>query len=164
VKRVLVTGVSGVGKSTVVVRLAELGYRAVDFDSPDWSEWVESADGTGPTPLQPGKDWVWREEKVRELLAEDGEGSLFVSGCAPNLGTFRDRFDHVVLLSVPAEVMAERLAHRTTNAYGKHPEELARSLDFKQSVEPLLRATADLELDGTKPLDQLLTRILQLTH
>ncbi|WP_406047586.1 AAA family ATPase [Kribbella sp. NBC_00889] len=158
-KRILVTGVSGVGKSTVVARLAELGHRAVDLDSPEWSEWVDSADGSGPTPSQPGKDWQWREDPVRELLADDGDGVLIVSGCAPNLGVFRDRFTGVVLLSVPAEVMAERLTHRTTNRYGKDPEELARSLEFKESVEPLLRATADLELDGTTPLAQLVTRI-----
>ncbi len=155
------TGVSGVGKSTAVERLAGSGYRAIDLDSPEWSEWVDSPDGEGPSPLQPGKDWMWREDRVGELLAEDGHGVLFVSGCAPNLGTFRGRFDGVVLLSVTAEVMAERLAHRTTNNYGKHPEELARSLEFKETVEPLLRATADLELDGAAPLDQVTAAIVQ---
>jgi len=160
-RRILVTGVSGVGKSTVVVRLGELGYRALDLDSPEWSEWVESADGGGPTPLEPGKDWVWREDRVRELLTEDGDGLLFVSGCAPNLGKFRDRFDGVVMLSVAVEVMAERLVHRTTNAYGKHPEELARSLEFRETVEPLLRATADVELDGAAPLDEVVAEIVR---
>jgi adenylate kinase family enzyme len=160
-RRILVTGVSGVGKSTAVERLAGSGYRAIDLDSPEWSEWVDSADGVGPSPLQPGKDWVWREDRVQTLLAENGHGVLFVSGCAPNLGKFRDRFDGVVLLSVAAEVMAERLAHRTTNSYGKHPEELARSLEFKETVEPLLRATADLELDGSAPLDQVTAAIVQ---
>lgn len=158
------TGVSGVGKSTVVVRLGELGHRAVDLDSPEWSEWVESADGGGPTPLQPGKDWVWREDRVRELLAAPADEQLFVSGCAPNLGTFRERFDGVVLLSVPTDVMADRLARRTTNTYGKHPEELARSLEFKETVEPLLRATADLELDGSAPLDDVVAAILRFSR
>ena len=158
------TGVSGVGKSTVVVRLAALGQRAVDLDSPEWSEWVDSSDGGGPSPLEPGKDWVWREDRVGELLGEDGDGVLFVSGCAPNMGMFRDRFDGVVLLSVTADVMAERLVHRTTNAYGKHPEELARSLESKETVEPLLRATADLELDGSAPLDEVVAQIVRLSR
>jgi len=47
------------------------------------------------------------------------------------------------------------------NSYGKHPEELARSLEFKETVEPLLRATADLELDGAAPLDQVAAAIVQ---
>jgi len=108
-----------------------------------------------------GRTGVWREDRVRELLAEDGDGSLFVSGCAPNLGKFRDRFDGVVLLSVAVGVMAERLVHRTTNAYGKHPEELSRSLEFKETVEPLLRATADVELDGAAPLDEVVAEIVR---
>ena len=142
-----------------MVRLAELGFRAVDLDTPMWSEWVDSPDGEGPSPLQPGKDWVWREDRVGELLAQDGDGVLFVGGCAPNLGVFRDRFDGVVLLSVAAEVMAERLVNRTTNAYGKHPEELARSLEFKETVEPLLRAIADMELDSSAPLEEVVEEI-----
>jgi len=161
-KRILVTGVSGVGKSTVIARLADLGHRAVDLDSPEWSEWVDSSDGSGPTPAQPGKDWVWREDRVSELLSDDGEGVLFVSGCASNLGVFRDRFTDVVLLSVPAEVMVDRLAHRVTNDYGKDPEELARSLDFKKTVEPLLRSTADYELDGSAPLDHVVAAVIRL--
>ena len=115
-KRILVTGMSGVGKSTVVARLAELGHRAVDLDSDSWSEWVDSADG-GPSPSEPGRDWVWRADRVKELLADEQDGVLFVSGCASNMGQFRDRFAGVVLLSVTAEVMAERLTHRTTNVY-----------------------------------------------
>jgi dephospho-CoA kinase len=162
VKRILVTGVSGVGKSTVVVRLTELGFRAVDLDSPEWSEWVDSPDGEGPSPLQPGKDWVWREDRVQELLAEDGDGVLFVSGCAPNMGAFR--FDGIVLLSVAAEVMAERLVHRMTNAYGKHPEELARSLGFKETVEPMLRATSDLEIDASTPIDEVVAKIAEFAN
>ena len=155
--RILVTGMSGVGKSTVTARLAELGHRAIDLDSDDWSEWVESATG-GPSPSEPGKDWVWQVDRVRELLASDGD--LFASGCASNMGQFRDRFDGVVLLSVSAEVMEDRLTHRTTNAYGKGAGELERSLEFKETIEPLLRATADLELDGSAPLDQVVTQIL----
>lgn len=162
--RILITGLSGVGKSTATTRLADLGHRAVDLDAPEWSEWVDSPDGEGPSPLRPGKDWLWREDRLTKLLAEPTDGPLFVSGCAPNLGVFRSRFDGVVLLSVTTEVMTERLTHRTTNPYGKHPEELARSLEFKATVEPLLRATADLELDGTAPLDQLVTDIVRFAN
>ena len=157
-KRILVTGMSGVGKSTVVARLAELGHRAVDLDSGAWSEWVDNADG-GPSPSEPGRDWVWRADRVKELLADERDGVMFVSGCASNMGQFRDRFAGVVLLSVTAEVMAERLTHRTTNVYGKQPGELARSLEFKETVEPLLRDGADLELDGAAPLADVVARI-----
>jgi adenylate kinase family enzyme len=40
VKRVLLTGMSGTGKSSLIVELAARGYKAVDVDSDEWSEWV----------------------------------------------------------------------------------------------------------------------------
>jgi dephospho-CoA kinase len=39
-KRVLITGMSGTGKSTVILELAARGYKAVDLDSDEFSEWT----------------------------------------------------------------------------------------------------------------------------
>ena len=41
-KRVLITGMSGTGKSTAVAAMGEMGYRAVDTDTDEWSEWTGS--------------------------------------------------------------------------------------------------------------------------
>jgi len=40
-KRILITGMSGTGKSTVIEQLATLGYKAVDLDNDEFSEWVD---------------------------------------------------------------------------------------------------------------------------
>jgi AAA domain-containing protein len=163
-RRVLVTGVSAVGKSTAVRELARRGVKAVDLDDPTWSEWVDSPDGDGPSPLHPGQDWLWREDRVARLLATEDADTLVVGGCAPNLGTFRDRFDVIVLLSAPAAVMASRLGSRAGSAYGTHPEELARSLRFKETVEPRLRSIAHAEIDTTAPLDDVVGTLLALAR
>ena len=39
-KRVLLTGMSGTGKSTLTSKLAARGYKAIDADADEWSEWV----------------------------------------------------------------------------------------------------------------------------
>ena len=52
---VLVTGMSGSGKSTALAGLAERGYETVDTDEPGW---IELVDGE---PL-------WREGRVLALL------------------------------------------------------------------------------------------------
>ena len=59
-KRVLLTGVSGSGKSTVTAALAARGCRAVDLDTPAWSHWIELPDVDGPygPPAAPGQDRV----------------------------------------------------------------------------------------------------------
>ncbi len=80
------------------------------------------------------------------------EGTLFVSGCVPNQGRFYDRFDAVVLLSAPADVMLARIEARTNNPFGKSPEERKRILADLSEIEPLLRAGCTHELDASRPL------------
>lgn len=166
--RILLTGISGVGKSTLAAALAARGQRAVDLDAPAWSTWVTADAADEPaewgTPVERDRDWVWREDRVRALLAEDGDGPLFVSGCAANQRLFRDRFDHVVLLTAPRAVIAARLVARTTNAYGKLPTEAARVLAQVDTVEPLLRRSADQVIDTDAPLAAVLDRVLAIAR
>lgn len=165
-KRVLLTGISGTGKSTVIEELAARGYKAVDADTDEFSEWVEiieDADTPG-SPVEPGRDWVWREDRIQELLSTQGSDMLFLSGCAMNMGKFLPQFDHVILLSAPAEVIAARLATRTNNPYGKHPDEVARVLDLQVSVEPVLRRAAGHEIDTSAGLDAVVATVLQLVQ
>jgi shikimate kinase len=162
-RRVLLTGMSGTGKSTLINELAAHGYKAVDADDNGLSEWVAVAldEPTGPGP---GQDWVWREDRIQDLLSTDDADVLFVSGCSPNQGKFYPQFDHIVLLTAPAAVLVERLATRTTNPYGKHPDEVARVLALQQTVEPRLRGGAGLEVDTTAPLDQVVATVLRLVQ
>ncbi len=119
-KRVLLTGMSGTGKSTVITELAARGYKAVDTDEDGLSEVVSVPDDQ-PTGLDPGQDWVWREDCIQNLLSTDDADVLFLSGCSPNQGKFYPQFDHITLLTALAPVIVARLATRTTNPYGKRP-------------------------------------------
>jgi shikimate kinase len=154
-KRVLITGMSATGKSTAVTAMAEHGFRAVDTDTDEWSEWVRTPSGE--------QDWIWREERITALLDEDDPRSLFVGGCKTNQGTFRHRFDHIVLLTAPTPVILDRLATRTTNRYGRSAAERDRILGEIETVEPLLRAAADLEIDtGVHSAPAVAARLLGL--
>ena len=84
----------------------------------------------------------WREDAIGELLDTEDADVLFVVGCQENQVRFHPRFDLIILLSAPVEVLAERLAWRTTNSFGQAPGELERVLDDLQAVKPLLRKAA----------------------
>lgn len=159
--RVLLTGISGVGKSAVIRALSARGFRAVDLDEGGYSALLPAPDDDGDA-LTPGLDWLWVEERVAALLAEAGDGPLFLGGCAPNQGSFSSQLDLVILLTAPAHVIVERLATRTTNPYGKRPEEVARVLRLKETVEPLLRRSAGHAIDTDAPLDQVVSEVLRL--
>jgi adenylate kinase family enzyme len=82
--RVLVTGISGVGKSTALAELAKRGFQVVETDKAPWSEWSEAAGG-----------YVWREDLISGLLSRDDGETLYVSGTVSNQGRFYSRFDAV---------------------------------------------------------------------
>jgi shikimate kinase len=151
---------SGTGKSTVIEELAARGYKAVDTDYHGLTELVNVRDDD-PTTLTPGQDWLWRADHIQELLSTDDVELLFLSGCAPNQPSFYPQFDHIILLTAPAPVIAARLTTRTNNPYGKQPHELARVLHLQQTIEPLLKPAADLEIDTSIPIDQVVTTILR---
>lgn len=146
---VFITGMSGTGTSSVIRRLSELAYTAVDLDEPPWSEY----DITG--------DWIWREDDVRRLLDRTVSDLLFVSGCPTNQAKFYDRFDFIVLLSAPQDVIIERVLTRTTNDYGKRPGELEEILSNLENVEPLLRRAATFEIDTQAPIDDVVALLLE---
>jgi shikimate kinase len=161
VTRVLLTGMSGTGKSMVIEELASRGYRAVDTDENGLSELV-AVPADHPTGLDSGQDWMWREDRIRALLSTDQGDVLFLGGCAPNQGKFYPWFDHVILLTAPPGVIVERLATRTTNPYGKRPEEVARVLHLQQTIEPVLRRGAGHVVDTSAPLDEVVATVLRI--
>ena len=150
VKRVLLTGMSGTGKSSVVRELAALGYKAVDTDD-GWCE-----------PLPDGRQ-RWREDAIAALLDTRDADVVFIAGCEENQVRFHSRFDMIILLSAPAQTMIERLAARTGNPYGKAPGDTDRVLADLAAVEPLLRNAADHEIRTTIPLADVVAKVLDLT-
>jgi len=146
-----VTGMSGTGKSSALERLRLLGFRAVDTDEGEWTEWSETDGG-----------YVWREERIAELLAGDDGSSLYVSGTVSNQGRFHERFDAIVLLSAPADVVLGRIETRTTNPYGQTAAQRELVLRDLAEVEPRLRRTCTHEIDATQPLADVVARLAEL--
>src|SRR5258705_5131066 len=136
---------SGVGKSALLHQTVRRGYRTVDTDYCDYHVTVDG-------------EQLWREDRIAALLADDGP--LIVSGTTRNQVVFYPLFDHIVLLSAPADVLVERLTTRTTNPYGKDPSQVEETLGYLETVEPLLREAATLQVVTTGPAAQVADTVL----
>ena len=123
----------------------------MDTDQGGWSLWSNVAGG-----------YVWDERRIGALLAREDGSMLYVSGTVSNQGHFYPRFDAVVLLSAPANVLLSRIATRATNHYGKSSEERDLILRHLTEVEPLLRATCTHELYATQPLDDVVEQLVAI--
>jgi len=142
---VFVTGMSGTGKSSALAELERRGHEVVDTD---YGAWMEGE-----------SEPLWRVDRIEELLDRHRTGTLFVSGCVANQGRFYERFDAVVLLSAPPDVILERVAGRTTNDFGKREAERQRILSDLTEVEPLLRCGASAEIDTRAPLHDVVDQL-----
>lgn len=149
---VLLTGMSGTGKSALVHELRRRGFTAYDADEDGFSE-----------PRAGGR-WGWRTDRVADLLVEAPDRPAFFAGCSEEQAELP--FDLRVLLTAPRPVLVERLQTRSGNSYGRDRAELSQVLADLVEVEPLLRRSADLVLCTTAPTaevaDLLLGRIAEL--
>lgn len=150
-RRILLTGMSAVGKSTIADRLSELGYKVVDTDYGGYSVVDERG------------DQHWDVGRIRQLLATEDVDVLFVVGCDDAQVEFYPDFDHIVLLSAPRDCIVERLATRTNNPFGRTSDELAKILADLEMYEPLMRRDATHVIDTSNPVDRVIDEILRLT-
>lgn len=165
------TGISGAGKSTVCGVLKDRGVAAIDTDGDGFNRWVETAtmepvvDAPDPTP----PDWVethaWhiRPDLVRDL-SSGGGGTVFLFGAVANEFEVWDHFDRVACLVIDDDVVRARLAGRSTNSFGKHPEDLERVLGWNQDLERLYRELGATIIDGSRPLDEVVEAVLDLSR
>jgi shikimate kinase len=149
---VLVTGMSGTGKSSVLDELARRGHRILDSDDPGWI--IESQTPSGTEPL-------WDLDKIGALIDLHREGWLFIAGCVANQGTSYDRFDAVVLLSAPVDVILDRVTDRA-NPFGSTSADRAKIASDLAAYEPLLRAGADHEIVTTAPIPDVVAALEEI--
>ena len=134
--RILVTGMSGVGKSTLLRELARRGHLTVDTD---YDGWV--------------LDGNWDEGRMTQLLHH--ESAIVVSGTVENQAQFSDRFNAVILMTAPLDVLLERVRQRSDNPYGTTKADREEIRGYVLTLQPLLRLGATHELDGLSSVSEL---------
>jgi hypothetical protein len=146
---VLVTGMSGTGKSTALAELGRRGHRILDTDDPGWIVPVEASHGIEP---------MWDLDRVAALLDGHRAGWLFVSGCVANQGALYERFDAVVLLSAPLDVILDCVGHRA-NPFRSRPEIARRSPETWLHSSLCCAPGADHEIATTAPVAEVVAKL-----
>lgn len=150
---IFVTGLSGVGTSSALEQLEKQGYNVVDTDYGYMKE-MESGEI---------EERVWDEEKITLVLEKYKQSHLFISGCYSNQVKFYKHFDYVVLLKAELNVMLDRINKRTSNNYGKSPEERTEVIESYENVLPLLEKSSDIIIDTThNEIDVVCRRLKEL--
>ncbi|MFE7030682.1 hypothetical protein ACFU9Y_10245 [Streptomyces sp. NPDC057621] len=172
---VWVTGNSGAGKSTVGAVLRRRGHVALDADEDGFSRWIDRATGEvvvdPPDPVPGGwldrYGWAIVRERVEALVEESRTRVAFLCGSAENEADVLDLFDLTVCLVIDDDTLRHRLATRTTNTFGQHPEELAAALKWNPLTQPMYESRGATVIDASRPpaevVDGVLDAVQKLT-
>ena len=102
--------------------------------------------------------------EVENLSTRMCDGTAFLCGSAENEAAVWDLFDHMVCLVVDNATLRGRLGTRTTNAFGKHPEELAAALGWNEGVESTYRHLGATIVDAKRPPPEVADAVLAAAH
>ncbi len=160
-----ISGVSGTGKSTLMHELRERGEEAYDADV----DCIRASKVTGEIisyeeAKKEGYDWIYPEEALQKLTEKSATKDIFLLGFVDNLQAVKDAADEFIWMSIPLDVLVQRLDTRQKE-YGKSERERKLILDLYEKMSKALEP-GTFTLDATKPVeaiaDDLLTHVKSL--
>ncbi|WP_129665150.1 AAA family ATPase [Phytoactinopolyspora endophytica] len=176
---VLITGVSGSGKSAISRWLAERGREAVSLDGYEGlCMWVDRRGRPVQRPENPtvtwlsAHEWVWNADVLDRLITSASSrqvGVLWLAGNAGNVEQLHGRFDLRILLRIDAATMLARLDNASRgNDFGRIGESRVHLVENFEDIQNHLRSFCDIEIDAAGDLDtvghELLTSSLSRGH
>lgn len=146
--RVLLTGMSGTGKSTLLAALKTEENITVDLDYDGWI-FCNPSDGERLIDI----------DRVLRLFESHPDKDIFIAGCTANQGMLRPYLTAIITLTAPLPIMRRRILCRTDNPYGRSPEEWSEIVRNQAEIEPLLIQKSHLVCDTDRDLPQILDEI-----
>ncbi len=168
---IYVTGISGAGKSAVCNELNRRGHEAHDTDQDENAVWVNRTTGEvtavadAADRSRPGwlRDQEWRvvPSKVQALVGRADDRLVFLCGSTANEDEVWHLFSRVIYLAIDEQTLRDRLASRTSNDFGKAPEELEAILAWHKVGEADYRRWGAAVVDATLPLHDVVDQVLE---
>ena len=160
-KSFLVTGICGVGKTTLGLALSERGYRAYDMDAqPNLFARIDKL--TKRPVIAPddsnlaqviNSDWICDKAKMARIIARESSSVTFYCGAASNLAEIIPLFSGIFLLTAGQDLIRERLTHRTGNSYGKTREVQDWIMTLQAPLERDMQNRGAVVIDANRPID-----------
>lgn len=166
-----VTGVSGVGKSTVLKELRRRMYEAYGIDEDGFAGFYNKNTGDKLTEYLSAEErtidwrryheWKLPKESVNIIRHQANDKIAFLCGVTANDREFWDEFAMVFFLNAPPSVIKHRLQSRTGNNYGKNDHELAEAVNWAEYAEDQYRKLGAIIIDNSRPVEKVVDDILE---
>jgi len=166
-----ITGISGVGKSTVKDELLRKGYKAYESDA--FAEFYnKKTEKVAEKPKKLGdrtKDWYelheWKIPRAKiESLENKSENDLvFLCGVTANEKDYWDLFSKVFCLTTDKNTLSARIKNRKNNDFGKSPEEFEMIMGWHKTNNKYYAKLGAVIIDNSRPISKVVEEILSYT-
>lgn len=165
-KKIYITGVSGVGKSSVAEKLKEKGIYTIDIDEVeglcDWinndthkiSYWYSGVD----KEFFETHKYICDEKKLVALMNKGNNDIVVVVGLADN-PDFLNLFDKVFLFHCDEKVFLKRIKERTNNDFGKHESDQEMILDWYKDFNKDTLSKGAISINTDKALESVVEEV-----
>ncbi len=163
--KVLITGLPGAGKTTIIRELQKRGYNAHETDENGLTSFYElrtgkKLDKAPPSPIDFNRyAWNWDIPTIKRLMTHT-QKPIFFGGIASNTADYLDLFDRIFVPHPSLEVIKHRIMTRTNNDFGKHPDELADILKEHSENDKWWLAKGAIILDGNQSVSKIVDKLL----
>ena len=166
-KNILVTGVSGTGKSTVYVELKKRGVEAIGIDeNTELSYWVNKKtkevvawEKDFTDEFISNHDWVCNVPVLSDLV-EKAKKTVVVCGSSDNIVECMGLFEMTLLLKCSPETFTSRIKSRVDNDYGQDESTKKALLGYyKKYNQDCLDAGAVI-IDAEQSIDEVVNKVL----
>lgn len=160
-KSILITGISGSGKSTVSKKINALGYKAYNMDSEpglfamidkQTKKPVVNHDNDNLEKVM-GMEWICDKNKLNLIIENEPSLLAFYCGDASNLKDLLSLFNGVILLKPGEAAARERLSTRTNNSFGRTKAVQDWIMSFKNLYENEIEQRGAIIIDADKNID-----------
>ncbi len=168
-KSILITGVSGSGKSVICVELKKRGYKAYDIEeihglfnminkSTDKITDLKDYDKHNLECIKQ-HDWICNKKKLQKLISENAKKNVlnnivFYCGTASNADDLLPLFDKIILLKASPDTTRKRLSKRKSNDFGRTSEVQEWVLTWKDWWENHMVENGAVTIDANRDLQK----------
>ena len=166
--KIFITGISGVGKSSVAEKLFQHGIPSIDIDNIEGlCRWVNNTTHEIKA-WNPGMTQEWYEnhkyicdeEKLINLMNQYN-GMVVVVGLPSNRHDLLHLFNKIFLLQCGEETFLKRIDERTSHDFGKNIREKENILSWYKNFEEKMLEKGAIAINTEEPLNDVVDKIIK---